>query len=566
MRYVALAADYDGTLATDGQVDELTLDAVRRLKESGRHLLLVTGRQLDDLQHVFPHLDLFERVVAENGALVFRPTERGVRLLAPAPPPLFLDELSRRGIPFSVGRSIVATWKPHDVSVLEVIRDLGLELQVIFNKEAVMVLPSGANKATGLMTALDDLHLSPHNLVAIGDAENDHALLRLAECSVAVANALPMLKEHADLVTEGGHGAGVIELVERMLADDLRSLEPRLSRHDLHLGRAEDGSDARVPPYGPTILLAGPSGAGKSTLTTAFLEQLVEQSYQFCLVDPEGDYEAFPGAVTLGSPESKPDDRAILDLLERPSQNAVVNLTDVAREDRPKFFERLLPKLLELRARTGRPHWVILDEAHHLLPARWRSAPVTMSREFNSAVFVTLEPEMVPTAALSSVDTVVTVGDTAGATIEAFERSANEDGTRVSELRLARGEAAMWLRGDRRVLLFQVRQPDAEHRRHRRKYAEGKLEPEQQFRFRGPHNKLNLRAQNLAQFVQLAEGVDAETWLHHLRQGDYSRWFREVIKDAALAERAAAIEQENPPSADRTREEVKAAIAERYTI
>ncbi len=566
MRYVALATDYDGTLATDGRVDEPTLDAVRRLKESGRHLLLVTGRQLDDLQQVFPHLDLFERVVAENGALLFRPAERDARLLAPAPPARFLDELSRRGIPFSVGRSIVATWKPHDVAVLQVIRDLGLELQVIFNKEAVMVLPSGANKATGLMAALEDLHLSPHNLVAIGDAENDHALLRLAECGVAVANALPMLKEHADHVTEGDHGAGVIELVERVLADDLRSLEARLDRHDLRLGRAEDGRDARVSPYGPTILLAGPSGAGKSTLTTAFLEQLAERSYQFCLVDPEGDHEAFPGAVALGSPESKPEERAILDLLEQPSQNAVVNLTGVAREDRPKFFEGLLPKLLELRARTARPHWVILDEAHHLLPARWRPARVTMPRELNNVVFVTLEPQMVSTAALTSVDTVITVGDTAGAMIDAFQRSVNENGTRVPGLRLPRGEAAMWLRGDRRLLLFRVRQPDAEHRRHRRKYAEGKLEPEQQFRFRGPYSKLNLRAQNLVQFVQLAEGVDAETWLHHLRRGDYSRWFRDVIKDAALAEQAAAIEQESHPSAERTREEVKAAIAERYTI
>ena len=124
----------------------------------------------------------------------------------------------------------------------------------------------------------------------------------------------------------------------------------------------------------------------------------------------------------------------------------------------------------------------------------------------------------------------------------------------------------MWLRKDRHLLLFRVRQPDIEHRRHRRKYAEGKLEPDAQFRFRGPDNRLNLRAQNLAQFVELAEGVDAETWLHHLKQGDYSRWFRDVIKDGALAERAAAIEGEREPSAERTREEVKAAIAERYTI
>ncbi len=566
MRYVALACDYDGTLATDGRVDDRTLDAVRRLRESGRHVLLVTGRELDDLQQVFPHLDLFDRVVAENGVLLFDPAGRKARLLAPAPPATFLRELARRGVPFSVGRSIVATWKPHDVTVLRVIRDLGLELEVIFNKDAVMVLPAGANKATGLAAALQDLHLSPHNVVAVGDAENDHALLRLAECGGAVANALPTLKEHADLVTDGDHGAGVTQLIDRVVADDLRSLEPRLRRHEVRIGQAEDGRDVTLLPYGPTILVAGPSSAGKSTLTTVFLEQLVEKSYQFCLIDPEGDYEEFAHAVTLGGPESKPEDRAILHLLEQPSQNAVVNLTGVARDDRPKLFERLLPKLLELRARTGRPHWMVLDEAHHLLPASWHPASVTIPREFNSAFFVTLEPAMLATAALAGVDTVVTVGNTAGATIDAFERSVSENGAGVSALQLPRGEAAMWSRAPRRLLLFHVGQPEIEHRRHRRKYAEGKLEPDEQFRFRGPHDKLNLRAQNLVQFVELAEGVDADTWLHHLKQGDYSRWFRDVIKDAVLAERAAAIEKQSHPNADRTREQVKAAIAERYTI
>lgn len=57
MRYLALATDYDGTLATHGQVDEETLDALKRLRESGRKLLLVTGRHLDDLSSVFPQMD-----------------------------------------------------------------------------------------------------------------------------------------------------------------------------------------------------------------------------------------------------------------------------------------------------------------------------------------------------------------------------------------------------------------------------------------------------------------------------------------------------------------------------
>ena len=125
---------------------------------------------------------------------------------------------------------IVATWEPHEKTVLEAIRDCGLELQVIFNKGAVMVLPAGVNKATGLRAALAELNLSPHNAVGVGDAENDHAFLNICECAVAVANALPAVKERADIVTFADHGAGVTELIDEMLADDLVSREGGRSR------------------------------------------------------------------------------------------------------------------------------------------------------------------------------------------------------------------------------------------------------------------------------------------------------------------------------------------------
>ncbi len=227
MRYLALACDYDGTLASDGRVDEATLAALERLRQSGRRLILVTGRHLEDLLEVFPQVNLFERAVVENGALLYRPATHEEKALGDRPPEEFVKALQERGVdPLAVGRVIVATWHPHETTVLEVIRELGLELQVIFNKEAVMVLPSGLNKATGLKAALDELGLSPHNTVGVGDAENDHALLNLCECSVAVANALPMLKERADLVTNAARGAGVTELIDRMIASDLSELEP----------------------------------------------------------------------------------------------------------------------------------------------------------------------------------------------------------------------------------------------------------------------------------------------------------------------------------------------------
>src|SRR6185312_9821159 len=238
MRYHALATDYDGTAATHGVLDDATAAALVRLRATGRKLLLVTGRQIADLQAACPSLGLFDAIVAENGALVYRPTSREVRLLAAPPPSDFVQALRARGVdPISIGQVVVATLTPHENTVLEVIRALGLELQVSFNKGAVMVLPSGVNKATGLHAALSEMGLSPHNVVAIGDAENDHAFLSGCECGVAVANAIGSLKAHADWVTPGAHGAGVTALVDAMLRDDLAELAPRLTRHDVALGR-----------------------------------------------------------------------------------------------------------------------------------------------------------------------------------------------------------------------------------------------------------------------------------------------------------------------------------------
>jgi hypothetical protein len=126
-----------------------------------------------------------------------------------------------RGVsPLSVGHVIVATWEPHHHAVLEAIKELGLELQVIFNKGAVMILPAGINKASGLEAALQAFKIKPAEVVAVGDAENDHAMLALCRFPVAVANALPALQEHAKYVTKQARGEGVAELIDLILDKD----------------------------------------------------------------------------------------------------------------------------------------------------------------------------------------------------------------------------------------------------------------------------------------------------------------------------------------------------------
>lgn len=221
MRYFALATDYDETLATAGRVDDRTIASLRRLKASGRRLILVTGRILSDLQSVFGHLGLFDRIVAENGAVLLNPSTGQVRVLSEPPPRKFVDALRAQAVPMNAGRVIVATWRPHESLVVHTIRSMGLDLDVEFNKGAAMVLPAGVSKRSGLLAALDELHLSPLTVVCVGDAENDIALLSACGCSVSVENALSSLKERSNWVTTAPRGAGVAELIERLIVGDV---------------------------------------------------------------------------------------------------------------------------------------------------------------------------------------------------------------------------------------------------------------------------------------------------------------------------------------------------------
>ena len=231
MKYQALATDYDGTVAHDGQVDEPTLAALRRVRAAGLRLILVTGRELTDLFNTFDHVDAFDRVVAENGAVLYDPATKDIEILAPAPPAAFVDMLNAQHIPLSVGHSIVATIEPHEHAVLNAIRDLGLEWHVIFNKGSVMALPSEVTKARGLKPALDALGLTTDQTIGVGDAENDQVFLRLCGLAVAVDNALPTVKELADIVTAGARGAGVTELIEDWLAGRLDAITPDPAKH-----------------------------------------------------------------------------------------------------------------------------------------------------------------------------------------------------------------------------------------------------------------------------------------------------------------------------------------------
>jgi hydroxymethylpyrimidine pyrophosphatase-like HAD family hydrolase len=567
MRFVAFATDYDETLADHGRVVPGTEKALERLRASGRKLLLVTGRDLDDLLSVFNRVDLFHAVVAENGALLYLPESKLERRLAEPPPDRFAHRLREAGVPITTGRVIVATRVPNETVVIEVIRELGLELQVIFNKGAVMVLPSGINKGTGFKQALAELRLSPHNGVGVGDAENDHVFLTDAEIGAAVANALPTLRDRADLVLRGVAHRGVEELIEQLLDDDLRAVAARCHRRDLSLGEDERGARVTVPPAAGPMLFAGTPRSGKSTAAKGFVERLIDAGYQCCILDPEGDWVEFDRTVQIGEPRRAPTVDEIVHALSLPSEQLVVNLVAVRHDDRPRYFSALLPRIQELRGATGRPHWLVVDEAHHFLPSLAQPAKDALPSDMYGVAAITVSPRELARQFLERLETVIGVGPQGEEVIAELCAARGLPKPAPIGRGMQKGEALLWRPGSKATpLWFRLARTRAPHQRHVRKYAEGEMPADRSFYFRGPDEKLNLRAQNLKAFEQLAEGVDDATWMHHLRRGDYSRWFRQEVKDEDLAREAERIERDQSLSPRESRARIRAAVDRRYTL
>ncbi len=562
MYIIALATDYDGTLAEDGVVAASTIEALQRFKDTGRRLIMVTGRELPELISIFPQLDLFDRVVAENGALLYDPaTQTETPLTDRACPELFEALKARGATPLSMGSCIIATREPYQIAALEEIRKLGLELEIIFNKGAVMVLPSGINKASGLGVALDELRLSPHNVIGVGDAENDHAFLSFCGCSVAVANALPALRDRTHLVMQHPRGRGVAELIDLIISDE-GALMP-VERHSAIVGRHGE-EDIGIPAFGKTVLIAGRSGIGKSTAATALTEDMAEKGFQFCIFDPEGDYRDLQHSVCVGDIKSPPAQDEIFALLNDARANVVINTLAIPVQQRPVFFTQVMPQIVAARARLCRPHWLIVDEAHHILPAGREDLVSALPYDFGAAILITVHPDTLSAPALKTVGTVIAIGPHAKEAIESFCQRTGRPAP--AGMQPPRDDEVLFWRVDAGApFAITVRKPQQEHKRHTRKYAEGALSEEESFYFRGPKSKLNLRAQNTTMFLQIAAGVDDATWQHHLRKGEYSEWFRKCIKDSELADEAAAIEQDRKLDAKQSRERIADAVNRRYT-
>lgn len=413
MRYVALAAGFDGTLARDGCCDERCIESLRSLSATGRKLILTTGRALRELLEIFPEARIFDYVVAENGAVMYCPATRQSAILAPAPPEILVQELQRRRIaPMSVGSSSITTLRSNQEQVCAALRKLGLEFQAVINDGVLSILPAGVDKAYGVQAALKELGVSPHNLVAIGDGENDVALFTLAEHAAAVRNAEPALKRAADRTTRSAWCDGFLEFAHELIATDLAAAPPR---RRILLGRRDDGKEISLAPGRDSLLVCGPRSSGKSAICEALLRQLLAQRYQCCVIDaqPNSLGSARAGVTTLGEPHEAPRLADALHALEQPGGSVIVNLAALAVETRPVFVEALLLQLQALHDRVGRPHCMLINQAHNFLT---RGAVRSTARLAEIAmIYATSEPQLLSSQVRSSVKLIIEAGGPANA-------------------------------------------------------------------------------------------------------------------------------------------------------
>src|SRR3954470_21688872 len=210
MRFRVIATDGDGTLLNDGRMSCTTAAALERARDANIILILVTGQTCDDLK-TFPHLDLFHLVVAENGGVLLSPISGTELLLGKAPPQQLVHALQQLGLKkLQVGRSMISANIGDERRLSEVVKELAPDWRVIRNRHDAMVLPANIDKASGLATALNEINVPKSQVVAIGDAENDAAMLRLCGLGFAVSNAVSLLKDRAQVLTKGAAGQGFV--------------------------------------------------------------------------------------------------------------------------------------------------------------------------------------------------------------------------------------------------------------------------------------------------------------------------------------------------------------------
>jgi hypothetical protein len=526
---------------------------------------------LEDVRRACEELSPFDGVVAENGALIYLcGIGRTIRIGEP-PCEHFLGELRAQGVPFHTGAVIVGTWELHSHQLLELIRRFGIDAQLVYNRSAVMILPSGVNKAVGVRRALNELGRSERNLVAFGDAENDIPMLLEAEVGVAARGSVPSVLAVADDRISRPGPAGVSSYINAIMEADGVLATP--GRRAMLLGKTLTGCDVTLPNSGKHTVISGDPRSGKSWIAGLLAEQLVESGYQICIVDPEGDYAQMgqrPKIVTFGHDLALPSPLGVARLIATEPVSLVLMLSSLAPGEQLSYVEQLLAALQQGRSSTGVPHWVVIDEAHYFFQAH-SSCLKYLSDRTGSLCLVTYRPSLLAEEVYSSSAAHILTSTK----VEEERYFVTKLLQAHNQLRIAAHDALEALELPRAGLLlrnsletpwqvFTTVERITPHAHHARKYVDTRLPEDKAFRFRGAGAEIAVH--NMMEFHKAVQTVSLASLRHHLLAGDFSRWVAEVIGDEQLANGLRKLERTTPAGATLDRAEILAHIQDHYLI
>ena len=358
MFFKALACDYDGTLASEDRIGPAVREALGRARKAGLRLILVTGRTFFELTRVCECLELFDAVVAENGAVLYYPGSAMIRDQGPPVPGRLLAELDRRGIYYQVGRVIVGTARGDEGALKEALAAAGVTRDLIYNRAALMLLPAGVSKGSGVQQALRVLGLSPHDVLAPGDAENDLPLFDACGFSGCPGDSLPAVRERVDWVFPGVHGDGIAAAITEQILPERLTVQDS-PRHRISIGWVAATSGlVTIPARGVNVLIHGDPHSGKSWLAGALVERLVAARYSVCVIDPEGDYRVLahlPGVTWTEVHEPDDVERALDGHLQDPAASTVLDLSSLPQtvhvRHLTKYVDSCVPPGQEFRFR-----------------------------------------------------------------------------------------------------------------------------------------------------------------------------------------------------------------------
>jgi hydroxymethylpyrimidine pyrophosphatase-like HAD family hydrolase len=536
----ALVCDLDGTGAGNGQLFLEVAAALAAARAQGFVTMLATGRVFAEVQALCPDLSVFDAVVAENGAIVWLPARQRTIQLGQPPPQEFLGALQARGIPFHVGAVVVGTWEQHAGAVLSLARQFAIDVQLIFNRGAMMLLPSSVNKATGVQRALEELGRSECNMVVFGDAENDLPMFAIAGVAVAPRGSVATVAAKADVRLSQPGGTGLAEYIFKLVEQG--GMVPTPERHGVILGYGDDGSPAVLPASGTNLMITGDPRSGKSWLAGLVAEQFLDRGFRVCMIDPEGGNVGLaerPRVLGLGTDLPLPEPSMVPRLLRNEAISIVLDIAGLSQPAQMRYVAALLPELARVCAATGMPHWIVIEEAQYFFHES--SSSLRALEGAANFVLVTYRPSLIALSVYGLVGAHVIT-----------PTLVEEERYFITSLLQARGPrdlvAGDALReiGPRRAGLliedpvrprWQIFTPQPRltvHTHHARKYAETRLSEDKGFRFVNA-NGSGLVARNVIEFHHAVRSVPLASLRHHLNAGDFSRWVTEVLGDERLA-------------------------------